>query len=167
MKYLRIFGLVIIASIAIICLLGAFLFAMFWPLALVFLSLGVLLTTSVFKLNKGAPWMRWAALYPALLLLLGGGGLWGVSFVEVGEYRTVQSPDNKFYATASPDALSAYGFGSPGGSGDKSGWIRIYSKEGLYFGRQRVPMVSMVDDLRWGEGEAFVVSEQNANWQLR
>jgi hypothetical protein len=85
-------------------------------------------------------------------------------FVLTAEYRRVTSPDGRFYAVATYPIWQAYVPMSPGSSGDKSGYIAVYTRDGKSCGRVSVEMVWFIQDIQWGVSTAEVPLV--ADWDL-
>ncbi len=77
-------------------------------------------------------------------------------FVLTSQYARVTSPDGRFYAVASFPMWQSYVPMMPGQSGDKPGYITIYTADGRSCGRTAVEMVSFIRDLEWGTGRAEI-----------
>jgi hypothetical protein len=89
-----------------------------------------------------------------IVLIIAGGGLgWG--FHE-DEYLRIPSPGSKYVAIVTCRRFEALLPIFPGGSGDKSGFIRIERSDGTNFGKIPVPMVSMTQDLEWTSTGAYL-----------
>ena len=72
------------------------------------------------------------------------------------EYNRSVSPDGKYIAIAKYHAFRAWIPMMPGGSGDKSGWIEVFSKDGKYFGSHSVEMVSFIQEIEWSRDSAYL-----------
>ncbi len=85
-------------------------------------------------------------------------------FVLTGQYSCVSSPDTHFYAVATFPIWKRYVPMMPGQSGDKSGYITIYTAEGHSCGRTPVDMVSYIRNLEWSPDRAEL--RHVAEWDL-
>ena len=85
-------------------------------------------------------------------------------FLPSGEYQRLSSPDGRFYAIARYPLWQSFVPVMPGGGGDMSGSITIYSREGNSCGRAPVDMVSLIGDVRWSADEARIPAV--AEWDL-
>ena|SRR3989442_2744055 len=85
-------------------------------------------------------------------------------FVLTGEYSRVRSPDGRFYAIATFPIWERYYPMMPGQSGDKSGYVTIYTADGHSCGRTSVDMVSSIRDLEWRSDRAEI--RLVAEWDL-
>lgn len=85
-------------------------------------------------------------------------------FVLTGQYSRVSSPDGRFYAVATFPIWQRYVPMMAGQSGDKSGYITIYTAEGHSCGRTPVDMVSFIGDLKWSTHRAEI--RLVAEWDL-
>lgn len=74
-------------------------------------------------------------------------------FMEV-EYARIVSPDNQYQAIVTYRVMEMFGSFFPGQSGDKAGFIRITGMDGKNYGKIRVPMVWMSQELEWTDGGA-------------
>src|SRR5215471_16877891 len=73
-----------------------------------------------------------------------------------GEYSRVDSPDGQYYAIARYYLYEALVPMMPGGGGDKSGHVTIYTREGRSCGQVPVDIVSRIYDLQWSPGRAEI-----------
>jgi len=85
-------------------------------------------------------------------------------FVFTGEYSRVTSPDGRFYAIATFPTWQRYIPMMPGQSGDKSGYVTIFTSDGRSCGRTPVHMVSFIRDLEWSSNRAEI--RLVAEWDL-
>ena len=81
-----------------------------------------------------------------VVIIAGGGAVW---LFHEDEYLRINSPDGKYTAIVTCRRYESLLPTSPGGSGDKAGFIRIESSGGINFGKIDVPMVLMASDLEW------------------
>ena len=102
-------------------------------------------------------WKRRLLVASVALIALPIGGVLFLAFQE-GEYRREPSPDGRYTAIATYRVLDAMVPRFPGQSGDKAGHIRIEGTDGTDYGRMPVPMVSMIYDIRWEMGGAYLVA---------
>lgn len=98
---------------------------------------------------------------PTIVIL---GTVGSLPFVMTEEYSRVSSPDRRFYAVASCPIWQQYVPMAPGGAGDKSGYVTVYTREGKSCGRTPVEMVWMIQDLKWSGDNAEL--RLVANWDL-
>ena len=89
-------------------------------------------------------------------------------FAPVLTYRTVESPDGAFAATAKSSLFYSLIPVMPGQAGDKPGRVTVVRNDGRACGSADVEMVSLVSDLRWDldskPWEAHIVAA--ATWDL-
>src|SRR5260370_30348764 len=85
-------------------------------------------------------------------------------FVVTGDYSRVSSPDGHFYAIATFPIWQRYYPMMPGQSGDKQGYLTIYTGDGHSCGRNPVDMVSFIRDLEWSSNRAEIPLV--AEWDL-
>lgn len=65
------------------------------------------------------------------------------------EYARFDSPSKNHTAVVSYRRYNSYLPMSPGQSGDKAGFIRIEGKDGRSYGKAKIPMLWMSQDLEW------------------
>jgi len=89
-----------------------------------------------------------------------------LSFIvfHTDEYARISSPDGKYIAVAEYRSYLALIPMTPGSSGDKEGWITIKTKDGRKIGKEKVEMVSFINDIRWSATEASIPAV--ATWNL-
>jgi hypothetical protein len=72
------------------------------------------------------------------------------------EYSRVPSPDGRHFAVAKYRAYEGWLPRMPGGSGDKSGWLVIETKDGKQVGTVDLGMVSEIAGLQWAKDTLWV-----------
>ena len=77
-----------------------------------------------------------------------------IPFLVTAEYRRVTSPDGKFYAVATCPIWQYFVPMPPGGAGDKSGYVTVYTRDGKSCGRVPVEMVWYIQDMKWNTTSA-------------
>ena len=85
-------------------------------------------------------------------------------FVLTTEYLRSSSPDHRFYAVATYPIWQRFVPMMPGQSGDKAGYITVYTADGRSCGRTPVEMVSSIGDLSWSADRAEI--RLVAEWDL-
>ncbi len=80
------------------------------------------------------------------------------------EYLRVSSPDGRHYASVTVAKWKTWIPMMAGQSGDKSGYVTIFTKEGRSCGRVPLEMVSFIHDLRWASNRAEIPLV--AEWDL-
>ena len=85
-------------------------------------------------------------------------------FIVTGEYSRVTSPDGRSYAVATFPIWQRYVPMMPGQSGDKSGYVTVFTSNGRSCGRTAVHMVSFIRDLEWSSNRAEI--RLVAEWDL-
>ena len=85
-------------------------------------------------------------------------------FVLTREYSRVTSPDGRFYAVATFPIWQSFVPTMPGGSGDKSGSVTVYTAGGISCGRAPVEMVWFIQDMEWTTNHAEI--RLVAEWDL-
>jgi len=80
------------------------------------------------------------------------------------EYRRISSPDGKYFAVAKYHAYQSWLPIFPGQSGDKSGWVIIFKKDGTKIGEADVDMVQMIQEINWKPDAAEL--RLVATWKL-
>lgn len=96
------------------------------------------------------------------IVILGAVG--SLPFVMTEEYSRVTSPDGRFYAVATCPIWQQYVPMAPGGGGDKSGYVTVYTRQGKSCGRAPVDMVWMIQDVKWSATNAELALV--AEWDL-
>ena len=87
----------------------------------------------------------------------------GWSF-RLTECRHVVSPDGRFYAVAFCRAWRAYVPMMPGSSGDKPGYVTVFTRDGRSCGTAPLPLAWMVDEIEWSSNHAEL--RLVADWDL-
>lgn len=90
----------------------------------------------------------------ALFAVVMGGLLIGLNYPW--EYSRLHSPDGKYFCVAYSSLWRSLIPASPGGGGDKSGYVEMFTVEGKSLGSAPIEMVSMIHDLTWRPGEAEI-----------
>lgn len=88
------------------------------------------------------------------------------------EYIKIASPDEKYFARVTYNFYQSILPIMPGGSGDKSGHVTIFSKSGKSFGTIPIDMLSMAREIEWTStgasiklvGEWDFVNKQISYW---
>ena len=88
---------------------------------------------------------------PLALTLVGSAVLTAivVSALWPHEFTRVSSPDGRHVAVVHYRAYEGWLPIFPGASGDKSGWVTVFTKEGKKRGPSVLDMVSDIQGLRW------------------
>ena len=87
-----------------------------------------------------------------IILLLAGTALWPA--FRLVECRRVISPDGRFYAAATCRAWRFHVPMTPGSSGDKPGYVTVFTRDGQSCGSARLDMAWMIDEMNWGQTNA-------------
>lgn len=102
------------------------------------------------------------AITGCLCLLLGGVVL-GSAFRLV-ECRRVSSPDGHYYAVATCRAWRSHVPMSPGSSGDKPGYVTVFTSSGQSCGSAPLDIAWMIDEMNWSTTNAELTAV--AEWDL-
>lgn len=94
------------------------------------------------------PWKRLFGVTVLAALAFQAGRLWAGADQEQF-YLDRQSPDGRYTAIATYPAWELGVMRFPGQSGDKSGFVTIYGRDGTNYGKIPVPMVHMIHDIDW------------------
>jgi hypothetical protein len=97
----------------------------------------------------------------AILIL---GTLASLPFIITAEDRRISSPDGRFYAVAACPIWQYCVPMAPGGGGDKSGYVTVFTREGKSCGRVPIDMVWMIGEMQWNATTA--VLPLVAEWDL-
>ena len=91
-------------------------------------------------------------------VLLGVAGISGIvtKAFRPREYQRVVSPDGRHVAVAKYRTYESWLSAFPGQSGDKSGWVELWSLEGAKLGKFDLGMVWQIDDLRWDADRVYL-----------
>ena len=95
---------------------------------------------------------------PTSLLLTLFGILIFLSSIETEEYGRNVSPDGEYYLVARKTKLSESIPMVPGASGDASGIVTLYSKNGEVLGKLSIDMVHQIHSFTWKKNEVSIPS---------
>lgn len=105
---------------------------------------------------KARSWKRPLLIVGGFLVLIAGVvAAW--LFQEI-EYKRVVSPDGNYTAIVTLRRYESLRSALPGQGGDIAGFIRIEDKNGTNHGKVAVPMVWMVEELKWTKEGASIKS---------
>jgi hypothetical protein len=114
------------------------------------------------------PWWKLVAAFCLMLAPVVGGVAAILFLIPFPAYGEIESPDGAFLAVATSPLIAKLMPIMPGQSGDRSGWITVYRKDGQSCGSAPVDMVYMIDDLRWelSKSPREVSLVAGARWDL-
>jgi hypothetical protein len=102
------------------------------------------------------------AIISCVALLFIGVALWSV--FRLVECRRITSPDGRFYAVAECRAWRFHVAMSPGSSGDKPGYVTVFTRDGQSCGSAPLDMAWMIDEMSWSTTNAEL--RLVAEWDL-
>lgn len=97
-------------------------------------------------MNQQAKSLRLITISCLLLAII---GIAAIYLLQEEEYLRIESPNGQYLAIITAQRYESLLPALPGQSGDRSGFVQIQDKDGLNFGKVRVPMVSMARDIVW------------------